>query len=124
MARALVTFEEEAVLTELVYLFRVAEDEELIGGLCDRLLLDEAPEWLCVSTLAPLTNFGYAEGVVGAVLALQEGGLTYGCEKDPLVPRVFVPWQNIAYIAHGDAMVRRQQEQAAMLQRAEEASES
>lgn len=123
MARTLVTFEEEAVLTELVYLFRVAEDEELLQALCERLLLEVAPEWLSVSTLAPLTNFGYSEGVVGALLALHEAGLTYGCEKDPSVPRVFVPWQNIAYLADGDAMYRRQQEQAEMLARAEQAGE-
>ena len=123
MARTLVAAKEEVVLTELIYLFRVADDEELLGAVCERLMLEEAPEWLSVSTLAPLTNFGYSEGVVGAVLALHDSGLTYGCEKDPSVPRVFVPWQNVAYVASGDAMAQRQQEQAAMLERAEQAEE-
>jgi hypothetical protein len=92
-------------MNELVYLMRVAEDDELFEKIAVHLQVKEIPHWVRVSTLAPLSTFGYGPGAEGAILTWTDAGITYGLVEDPTVPRVFVPWQNIAYIAEGDAAV-------------------
>ena len=41
-------------------------------------------------------------------MAWTDSGITYGVAGDPNVPRTFVPWQNIAFIAEGDIVIDQQ----------------
>ena len=59
------------------------------------------PAWVRVSTLAPLSNHGYPPDAEGALLRVLPEGLVIGVEGVPTIPRLFVPWQNVAYIAAG-----------------------
>lgn len=91
-------------MNELVYLFKVADSEALFEKLGYFLLLDEAPHYVRVSTLAPLTNYGYGPGSEGALLAWLDEGLVYGDLDNTEIPTTFVPWHNISYISSGDAL--------------------
>ncbi|MEW6282238.1 MAG: hypothetical protein AB1758_26770, partial [Candidatus Eremiobacterota bacterium] len=65
-------------------------------------------DWVRLATLAPLSNYGYGESTVGALLAVDADGVVIGSEHDPTVPRLFVPWQNVAYLADGTLLADRQ----------------
>ncbi len=100
-------------MNELVYLMRVAEDEELFDKIATHLQVAEIPHWIRVSTLAPLSTYGFAPGAEGALLRWSNAGITFGLPDDPNVPRAFVPWQNIAYIAEGDTVIQELSQQKA-----------
>jgi hypothetical protein len=89
---------------ELVYLLRVPEHPALLTQIARALSLSEAPNWVMVSTLAPLSNFGYLEGHEASILSWTAEGIGMGLPESTLVPRSFIPWQNIAYIAEGDLL--------------------
>lgn len=91
-------------MAENVYLLKLADDAKLVQTVLQRLCLKDAPYYLRVATLAPISNFGYPETAEGSVLAWSDVGLTFGVPDDPNIPRSFIPAQNIAYIADGDLM--------------------
>ena len=91
-------------MQEFVYLLRLADCEELLAQVARFLVVSEVPNYLRVATLAPLSTFGYHESSEGAILAWSEAGLCMGVPEDLSVPRAFIPWQNIAYVADGDLM--------------------
>lgn len=86
-------------MEELIYLLKVAHSSG--DGVKERLLLDATPSHVRVSTLAPLSNFGYTPDAEGALLGINQHGLIVGVEGRPQIPRAFIPWQNVAYIADG-----------------------
>ena len=91
-------------MQEFVYLLRLADYEDLLAQVARSLAVTEVPHYLRVSTLAPLSTFGYYPNSEGAILAWTEAGLCMGVPEDLSVPRAFIPWQNIAYVADGDLM--------------------
>ncbi len=109
-------------MNELVYLMRIADDDQLFEKIAIHLQVTEIPHWVRVSTIAPLSTYGYGPGAEGALLAWTDAGITFGLPDDPSVPRAFVPWQNIAYVAEGDSIIEDMSAQESL--DAEEASES
>lgn len=99
-------------MNELVYLMRVAEEESVFEKIAAHLHVTEIPHWVRVATLAPLSTYGFGPGTEGALLGWNDAGITFGLPDDPSVPRSFVPWQNIAYIAEGDAVIEEMSQQA------------
>lgn len=91
-------------MNELVYLLRVADDEALLAQVAKHLMLREVPEYVRVATLAPFSNFGYPPEAEGALLGWTAAGLVIGIPDNTSIPRAFLPWQNIAYVADGDLM--------------------
>jgi hypothetical protein len=98
-------------MPDLVYLLRVPDLHEVHVEVSSRLHLAEAPDYIRLATLAPLSNWGYPEGAEGAVLSIDDRGVVVGMAEDPSVPRAFVPWQNIAYVADGTLLWQTMQEQ-------------
>ena len=93
-------------MQELVYLLKVGDGAKL--EVARRFGLGGAPSHVRVSTLAPLSAYGYPAGAEGTLLAISADGLTVGVEGNTGVPRAFVPWQNIAYLADGAALGAKQ----------------
>lgn len=86
-------------MQEIVYLLKVPEEESLQNEIGDLLRSGFVPNYVRLSTLAPLSNYGYPPGAEGAILAMDERGLVVGVVDDNHVPRSFVPWSNVAYLA-------------------------
>lgn len=84
---------------ELLYLLKVSDNAR--ADVAKRLMLTESPQYIRISTVAPLSNYQYPPDEEGAILGVNRQGLMIGIETRPEVPRDFVPWQNIAYIADG-----------------------
>ena len=89
-------------MAENVYLLKVANNAA--GEVDKRLGTSSTPSHVRVSTLAPLSNYGYPPGAEGSVLGVGPEGLIVGAEDDDNVPRAFVPWQNVSYIADGSSL--------------------
>ena len=89
-------------MQEMVYLLRVPQQPALLALIVRALSLAENPQWLRVATLAPLSNFGYLENHEGHIISWTAEGIGMGVPDDLSVPRSFIPWQNIAYVAEGD----------------------
>lgn len=70
--------------------------------------LSEVPAHVRISTLAPLSNWGYPPGTEGAVLRVDDRGLVIGADGREDVPRDFVPWQNVSYVSDGTALAKEQ----------------
>jgi hypothetical protein len=92
---------------ELLYLLRVGGEKDVQKGVAERLNLKKAPSHVRLSTLAPLSNWGFKAGAEGAVLAIGKDGLTLGTEGNGDSPSMFVPWQNVAYMADGAALATK-----------------
>jgi hypothetical protein len=92
------------------YIVRIAKEAE--KDVAKWLHVPEAPQYVRVSTIAPLSNWGYPPGTEGFVLRISDQGLVMGCEGRNDVPHDFVPWQNIAYISDGTELVKQQQAKA------------
>jgi hypothetical protein len=87
------------------YMLKVAKSAE--KDIARYLDLSAAPSHIRLSTLAPLSNWGYPPGSEGAVLKVLENGIVTGQDggKDE-APHDFVPWQNIAYLSDGSGLFR------------------
>lgn len=88
-------------MEELVYLFKVANDAQVQDAVAKRLDLAEAPSHVRIATLAKLSNYGYPADAEGELLFVDSDGIVFGVDENPDVPRAFVPWSNIAYMADG-----------------------
>ena len=91
-------------MQELLYLLRVPQDEILQEVLQDLLACAVPPAYVRLSTMAPLSNWGYTPDSVGAILAVSDSGVVVGVEGNNSVPRTFVPWQNISYLAESGGL--------------------
>ena len=87
------------------YMLKVSKSAE--KDVARYLALDSAPSHIRLSTLAPLSNWGYPPESQAAVLKILEHGLVMGQDggKDE-APHDFVPWQNIAYLSDGSGLFR------------------
>lgn len=90
---------------ENLYLLKVTSNAG--ESVRNRLAMDGAPSHIRVSTLAPLSNYGYPAGVEGCIIDATADGLVVGAEEGTDVPRAFVPWQNVSYIADGTALAKK-----------------
>jgi len=90
------------------YLLRVGDEAK--GDVAKWLMVPNAPEHLRLSTLAPLSAYGYPEGSEGHVLRLDQNGVVIGVPDNVEIPRDFVPWQNISYISDGTLLAKKQAE--------------
>lgn len=107
------------------YLLRVAKAAE--KDMAKWLDVVQAPTYIRVSTLSPLSTYGYPAGSEGSVLRINEHGLVTGVEDNPAVPHDFVPWQNISYISDGSsraAEMQQDQKKASALSAAAAAAET
>lgn len=86
-------------MEELVYLLKVANGAQ--QEVARRLVLDTSPAYVRVATLVALSNYGYPADAEGGLLGISEEGIVVGVDGRPEVPRAFVPWQNVAYLADG-----------------------
>ena len=86
-------------MQEIVYLLKIPEDEDLQNQLGELLGAAYIPEYVRLSTLAPLSNYGYPVGAEGSLIGVSDRGVVIGVADDPAVPRSLVPWSNISYLA-------------------------
>lgn len=93
-------------MQELMYLLRV-NDEGVQEELQDLLAATHPPHYVRLSTMAPLSNWGYPADAEGALLSVTEAGVVVGVEGETTAPRAFVPWQNIAYLAESGGLEAR-----------------
>lgn len=93
------------------YLLKVAKAAE--KDMARWLDLAQAPTYVRVATLSPLSTYGYPVGSEGAILRINEHGLVTGVEDNASVPHDFVPWQNISYISDGTSRVAEYKQELA-----------
>ena len=87
------------------YLLKV--NEAVSGEVVKWLQLKAAPTHVRVSTLAPLSNYGYPSGADAALLGITIHGIVTGqAGGEDKAPHDFVPWQNIAYISDGTGLAK------------------
>jgi hypothetical protein len=85
-----------------VYMLELAPDEALIDSVRQHLALEgETPQHVRLATNSPLTNRGWPASASGYLLRLDGRGAVVGTAGNNAVPRMLVPWQNIAYLAEG-----------------------
>lgn len=89
-------------MAENVYLLKVSSG--VAGDVKSRLDAKKDLSHVRVATLAPLSNYGYPPGAEGSLLKVSGDGLVFGVEGNDDVPRAFVPWQNVSYVADGSAV--------------------
>ncbi|MGF1527103.1 MAG: hypothetical protein ACFCBW_09965 [Candidatus Competibacterales bacterium] len=94
------------------YLLKVSADAQ--PAVVEMLKLSSSPEFVRLSTLATLSNYGYTQGSEGCVLSIDERGVVFGVEGDESIPRAFVPWQNVSYIADGTSLAASRQPSAGL----------
>lgn len=87
-------------MQELIYAIRVPASGSARTDLADVLdtPVEKLPERIRVSTMAPLSNRGYPADAQAELLSVRDVGLVIGVPNSA-VPRMLVPWQNIAYVA-------------------------
>lgn len=90
-------------MDELLYVLKV--DEAVQQEVARRLVLPQAPPYVRVSTLVPLSNYGYPEDVEGTILTMNARGFLVGIKNRPEVPRDFIPWTNVVYLADAADLV-------------------
>ncbi len=86
-------------MQDLMYLLKTGGDAT--DGVAKKLGTKKAPSHVRVGVLAPLSNYGYPPGSEGSVLGIGGDGLTIGVDGMKDGPRMFVPWQNVSYMADG-----------------------
>ena len=88
------------------YLLRVGKSAET--DILKYLALEAPPSHVRLSTLAPLSNFGYPPGTEAQILRVLEHGIVMGgwSGQNDEAPHDFVPWQNIAYLSDGTGLAR------------------
>ncbi len=91
-------------MQELMYLLKVPQEQVLQEVLQDLLATTTPPAYVRLSTMAPLSNWGYPPDSEGAILAVSDSGVVVGVDGVPSVPRTFVPWQNISYLAESGGL--------------------
>jgi len=84
---------------DILYVLKVATNATTQQEVARRLMLDASPDYIRLSVFAPLSNYGYVDGVAGALLTINDRGISVGVEDRPEIPRDFVAWKNIAYFA-------------------------
>lgn len=84
-----------------IYALRVAANPEVKESVADHLGHDESPQSVRLATLIPISNQGWSNEAIGALLRLDDRGALVGAESPEGVPRLLVPWDNIAYLADG-----------------------
>ncbi|MBI3181850.1 MAG: hypothetical protein HYZ28_06875 [Myxococcales bacterium] len=86
-------------MAENMYLLKVTND--VASWVSRRLMMSKAPSHVRLATEMQLSNYGYPPNAVGALLQVNEDGLVVGVEGKEDVPRAFVPWSNVGYLADG-----------------------
>lgn len=96
-------------MQELLYVLKVAAGHGLQEELQEMLVCDVPPTYVRLSTLAPLSNWGYPAGSEGAILAISDAGVVVGVEGEAVAPHAFVPWQNVSYLAESHGLENREE---------------
>jgi hypothetical protein len=89
-------------MEEILYLLLVSD--EACDAVANYLGYEDCPDWVRLSTMSPLSNYGIPENGKGTVLAVRPEGLLIGV-LNQTTPRLFVPWTNVGYLGDGDALV-------------------
>ncbi len=91
-------------MDELYYLLRVGPDAK--DAVAKRLQMKKAPSHVRLSTLAPLSNYGFPPGSEGALAGVGSDGVVVGAAEGAEAPAMFIPWQNVAYLADGTMLAK------------------
>jgi hypothetical protein len=91
---------------ELVYLLKVGGTVNTQQKVATLLHRQKSPSHVRVATMAPLSNYGFPEGSEGGLLGLGDNGLVIGVEGNAEAPTLFVPWQNVSYLADGSQLAK------------------
>ena len=84
-----------------VYALRIANNETLKKSVADHLGHTKCPQSVRIAINVPISNQGWPSKAIGCVLRLDEKGALVGAEEPESVPRLLIPWNNIAYLADG-----------------------
>lgn len=84
-----------------IYALRVASQAEVQQSVADYLGHQQSPQSVRLATLIPISNQGWTPDAVGSLLRLDSRGALVGAEEPEGIPRLLVPWDNIAYLADG-----------------------
>lgn len=84
-----------------IYALRVASQADVLQSVADYLGHQNSPQSVRLATLIPISNQGWPSEAVGCLLRLDVRGALVGAEEPEGVPRLLVPWDNIAYLADG-----------------------
>lgn len=84
-----------------IYALRVSSDPEVAQAVADYLGHAQSPQSVRLATLIPISNQGWPSDAIGGLLRLDARGALVGAEEPVGVPRLLVPWDNIAYLADG-----------------------
>lgn len=88
-----------------IYALRVGAQQEVQAAVAEYLDSERAPQSVRLATLIPISNQGWPDTAVGALLRLDDRGALVGAEEPEGVPRLLIPWANIMYLADGLAKV-------------------
>lgn len=86
-------------MDEILYVLKVNDASAVKQNVAKRLCLQEAPRYIRVSAVFPLSNYGYPEDAAGELLLLNSRGIMIGVPERPEIPRDFIPWSNVVYFA-------------------------
>jgi hypothetical protein len=87
------------------YLLKVTASTE--ADVVKWLRMAAPPSHVRLSTLAPLSNYGYPPNAESVLIAISEHGVVTG-SLDDKAPHDFVPWQNVAFFCDGSLLAREQ----------------
>ncbi len=87
------------------YLLKVSKTAE--KDVMRYLDLTAPPSHIRLSTLAPLSNWGYPPESSGAILKVFAEGVVTGQDGGNEAPHDFIPWSNVAYLSDGTKMARK-----------------
>lgn len=93
-------------MEELVYLLKVGGTVNTQQKMATMLHRQKSPSHVRLSTIAPLSNFGFPDGAEGAIIGVSDGGVAIGVEGNGDAPTLYVPWQNVSYLADGSQLVK------------------
>lgn len=92
-------------MDELLYILKVDDTAPVQQWVANRLLLAQAPKYVRISSVVPLSNYGYPADAAGTILAINSRGFLVGVKDRPEIPRDFIPWSNVAYMADAADLV-------------------
>lgn len=86
------------------YLVKV--DQNTASEVTNWLGSSNAPDWVRFGVREPLSVYGYEPGVEVMLHRINEQGGLLGAEGREDIPRIFVPWANVAYMCDGTSLAK------------------
>ena len=93
-------------MAENLYLLEIAKDSR--KAVAKKLDMQGEPSHLRLSTVHPVSPWGFPSGADGWALAVTDDGVIVGSDEYKEVPHMLVPWSNIVYVADGTSLSEAQ----------------